>query len=109
MKKEAKFLLGRHDFKSFQASDISQKLKEKNTVRTIKKLIITKKDSFIYINIEADGFLYKMVRNIVGTLLEIGNSSLSQGSMKKILAHKDRAYASDTAKAHGLMLLKVVY
>ena len=61
------------------------------------------------IDIEADGFLHKMVRNIVGTLLAIGSGRLPKGSMKRILEKKSRLAAGQTAKAKGLCLLKVKY
>ncbi len=105
MQKEARVLLGKHDFCSFQASQG----KEQNPVRIIKKIDISQKDNFIYIDIEADGFLYNMVRNIVGTLIEIGRGRFAEGSLKKILRLKDRRLAGQTAPASGLCLLKVRY
>ena len=108
MRKEAKELIGKHDFKSFQASDPTKKNKD-NTIRTLKQLNIRKKEDFILIEIEANGFLYKMVRNIVGTLLEIGKGKLPKGRMKAILKAKNRNKASATAPAHGLSLNEVLY
>ena len=105
MRQEAKVLIGRHNFKSFQARD----KKEKNTVRTIKKLVIKPDKEFIHIDIEADGFLYNMVRNIVGTLIEIGRGKLGKGVLKKILEAKDRRLAGPTAPAKGLCLVRVRY
>ena len=70
---------------------------------------IQKKNDMMTIDIEADGFLYKMVRNIVGTLLEIGSGLLPPGSIKKILKQKNRKYAGTTAPAHGLSLMEVKY
>lgn len=105
MKREAKFLLGRHDFKSFQAAD----KKERSSIRTIKKLTIKRMGDFIEMDIEADGFLYNMVRNIVGTLIEIGRGRFKPGSMKKILRAKDRDLAGPTAPAKGLCLVEVRY
>lgn len=105
MQKEASVLLGKHDFRAFQASQG----KEKNPVKIIKKIDISQKDNFIYIDIEADGFLYNMVRNIVGTLIEIGRGRFAEGSLKKILRLKDRRLAGQTAPASGLCLLKVRY
>jgi len=107
MKKEAKGLVGKHDFRSFQASDAARK--EADTVRVLKRLAIRKTLDFITIDIEADGFLYKMVRNIVGTLLYCGSGKLDEGSMKKILLEKDRNAAGKTAPACGLCLLEVKY
>ena len=108
MKKEAKVLVGKHDFKSFQATP-TKKEKEKSTVRTVKKLAVIRKNGFITIDIEANGFLHKMIRNIVGTLVEIGGGRFPKGSMKNILEKKSRLAAGQTAKARGLCLLKVKY
>ena len=111
MKKEAEALIGRKNFKSFQASNPAKRLSDKkwNTTRTVKRVNIRRAEDKIYIDIEADGFLYKMVRTTVGTLLSIGSGKLPKGSMKKILAQKNRNFAGVTAKAHGLCLLKVSY
>jgi tRNA pseudouridine38-40 synthase len=105
MRKEAKVLLGRHNFKSFQAAD---KI-ERSSVRTIKQLKIIRQGEFIYFDIEADGFLYNMARNIVGTLMEIGRGKFPKTSMLKILKAKDRKLAGPTAPAKGLCLLQVKY
>ncbi len=105
MKKEAKVLVGKHDFKSFQAAD---KVK-RSSIRTIKKLSIKKKGEAIIIDVEADGFLYNMVRNIAGTLIDIGRDRLPYGSMARILKAKDRKFAGATAPARGLCLMEVKY
>lgn len=108
MRKEAKSLIGRHDFSSFCASGSSARTR----VRTIKKISVKKSFNdfnLITIDIEADGFLYNMARNIAGTLVEIGRGRFSAGSMKKILTAKDRRAAGATAAARGLFLVKVRY
>ena len=105
MRKEAKALLGKHDFKAFQAKD----KKERSSVRKIIHLGIIKRKSSILIDIEADGFLYNMVRNITGTLVDIGRGYLPKGSMRKILKKKDRTQAGPTAPAKGLFLIEVKY
>lgn len=105
MQKEAKCLLGKHNFKAFQATA----KKEKNPIKTITKLRILKDKELIYITIEAGSFLYNMVRNIVGTLIEIGRGRYPEGSMKKILSSRDRRFAGPTAPACGLCLMKVKY
>ncbi|MDI6758920.1 MAG: tRNA pseudouridine(38-40) synthase TruA [Candidatus Omnitrophota bacterium] len=114
MQDEANALLGRHDFKAFCASNSNIK----DTFRTIKKISIRKTSSctlcpistaFLVIEIEADGFLYNMVRNITGTLLEIGRGKFPVGSIKKILHSANRIFAGPTAPAKGLCLLKVKY
>ncbi|MDD2680071.1 MAG: tRNA pseudouridine(38-40) synthase TruA, partial [Candidatus Omnitrophica bacterium] len=105
MRREARVLLGRHDFGAFCASQG----RDKNQVKKIKRISIVKKNNFIYIDIEADGFLYNMVRNIVGTLIEIGRGSAGAGSLKKILLSRRRALAGPTIPARGLCLLEVKY
>jgi tRNA pseudouridine38-40 synthase len=105
IQREAKALLGKHNFKSFQASGS----KERDPVRTIKKLRILRERERIIFEIEADGFLYNMVRNIVGTLIEIGRGRFPAGSLKRILLAQDRRLAGPTAAAKGLSLLKVKY
>lgn len=105
MQSEAKALIGKHDFSAFQAS----LGREKNPVKTIKKISVSKKGDFIYVLIEADGFLYNMVRNIVGTLIEVGRGRFAKGSLKKILRLRNRRLAGPTAQAKGLCLLKVKY
>lgn len=105
MRKEARAILGRRNFKSFQAAD----KKERDATRTIKNLKITRGKDFVYIDIEADGFLYNMVRNIVGTLVEIGRGKLAGGSTKKILLARNRRFAGPAVPAKGLCLLEVKY
>jgi tRNA pseudouridine38-40 synthase len=107
MRKASKDLVGRHDFKSFQAYDPLRA--ERQTLRTIKKVSITKDGDLIYIDVTADGFLYKMVRNIAGTLLAIGAGQLPVDSIPEILMAKDREAAGDTAPAEGLSLMAVKY
>ena len=109
MRKEAKLLVGRKDFKSFQVTGSPQEPGPKNTIRTIKKIEIKKRNDVITIAIEADGFLYKMVRSIVGTLLAVASGRLPAGSMKKILKAKNRMLAGQTAPAKGLCLVEVKY
>ncbi len=105
MRKEAKVLLGKHNFKSFQAADS----RLRNPIRTIKRIKIRKAKNLLHVDIEADSFLYNMARNIVGTLLEIGRGKFPKGSMLKILKFKDRSLAGPTLPAKGLCLVKVRY
>jgi tRNA pseudouridine38-40 synthase len=105
MRRAAKSLTGRHNFKAFQASGSS----ESNTVRTIKKIKIEKRDDLVYIDIWADGFLYNMVRIIAGTLLEVGRGKMPEENIKKMLLSRDRRSAGPTAPALGLCLMSVEY
>jgi len=105
MKREAGALLGRHNFKSFQALDS----RRRSSVTHIRRIAITRRQKNICIDIEADGFLYNMVRVIVGTLIEIGRGKFKKGDMERILKAKDRAMAGPTAPARGLCLMEVRY
>ena len=105
MQKEARVLLGRHNFESFQASD----RKKRDPIKKIKGLKIVKDKDLIYIYIEASGFLRNMVRNIAGTLIEIGRGRFPEGSLRKILRARNRKLAGPTVPARGLSLIKVNY
>ena len=105
MRKAARYLVGKHDFKSFQSSGCTAK----TTMREIYRLSITKKDDFITITVDGSGFLKYMVRIIVGTLIEIGWEKWPPERMKVVLKSKDRLMAGPTAPSRGLCLVKVVY
>lgn len=105
MQKASLFLLGKFDFSSFAKTD------KKNTsaVRTIKAIKIKKQGHFIYINITADGFLYNMARNIVGTLIEVGRKRIPVLEVKKILKARNRRIAGPAAPSRGLCLQRVEF
>ncbi len=116
MRKAAKHLIGRHDFACFRASGCSSK----HAVRTIKKIVISKTFTcgftafkldvpLIKISIQADAFLRYMVRNIVGTLMDVGKGKTLPDEIKVILASKDRRKSGPTAPPQGLFLEKIVY
>ena len=105
MRKAASFLVGEFDFKSF----CSLKKYKKSTVRTIYSIRIEEVEREIRISIRGDGFLYHMVRIIVGTLIEVGTGGKSVEEMKQILDKKDRQAAGNTASAQGLFLKEVRY
>lgn len=105
MNREASALVGRHDFKSFQASD----KRERTSVRRITRILVKREKDLIRIDVEGDGFLYNMVRNIAGTLVDIGRGHLPPGSMREILKKRDRTAAGPTAPAKGLFLVSVGY
>ena len=105
MKQAAAYLVGKKDFKSFQASD----KKEKYSIRTVKKIEIISRPPVMEICIQADGFLYNMARNIVGTLIEVGRGRFKSERVKEILEKKHRPLAGRTAPAKGLCLEKVFY
>ena len=110
----AALLKGRHDFRSFAATDgakdkPARKSDRKNTVRTIKRFQIKRHGPLIIFRVEADGFLYHMVRNLVGTLIEVGRGKLTLADLRRILLGKDRSLAGPTAPASGLTLVDVTY
>lgn len=100
----AQHLLGEHDFKGF-----SNDKTKKSTIRTINSIDIIEDDDFIEIEINGNGFLYNMVRVIVGTLIEIGTGERHDSSIETIFATKDRLKAGYTVPAKGLCLVEVIY
>lgn len=106
MKKAAALLVGKKDFKSFQAAE----KKYIHSVRHIKRLgIVKRKSPIIEICIQADGFLYNMARNIAGTLIDVGRGRIRPEAIKDILKKRHRPAAGPTAPAKGLCLVKVFY
>lgn len=105
MRRAAKVLLGRHDFRSFQAKDGHAR----NSIRMINNIKVEKEGKLVYIDIDANGFLYNMARNIAGHLIEIGRGKMKEDDMKRILRKRDRRLSGPTAPGHGLCLLKVRY
>lgn len=106
LNESTKYFLGEHDFTSFATLD---KRDTKNMVRNIKSFEIYKEGDMVNIKISGDGFLYNMVRIIVGTLLRICQGKIKKEDITKIINLKDRKYAGPTAPACGLYLNKVVY
>jgi tRNA pseudouridine38-40 synthase len=101
MKQAAQKFIGEKDFKSFAtACD-----KRSSSVRTIFRCDVTQEDRWIYIDVEADGFLYNMVRNIVGTLVEIGRGRWMPEKIEEILEARSRNAAGPIAPAQGLCLM----
>ena len=105
IKKAAKFFLGKHNFTSFcnVKSDVQDK------VRTIYSIDIFFDGDILIFKIVGDGFLYNMVRIIVGTLLEVSEGKIDVLDIEKIIEKKDRKYAGKTVKADGLYLNNVIY
>jgi tRNA pseudouridine38-40 synthase len=105
MRKAASFLVGRHDFSAFRGSGCSAK----TPVRTLKAVVIRKAGEFIELSLEADAFLQYMVRNITGTLVDVGLGRFAPGDVKVMLESRDRTRAGMTAPPQGLYLVKVFY
>lgn len=128
MKEASQFLLGAHDFRTFQThvtpkastqSDVRQSVwrtdslgrtyTKKSSVRTMSVIEIKKENGFIHFLLEADGFLYNMARAIVGTLLEVGRGKITPNEFKRILEAKNRRLAGETVPAKGLCLMEIKY
>ena len=105
MNKAIKYFEGEHDFKGFKASGTSSK----SIVRTIYKAEIKVQDEKIYVELTGNGFLYNMVRIIVGTLVDVGLGKINAEDIPEIIEAKDRKRAGKTLPAHGLYLVKVEY
>jgi tRNA pseudouridine38-40 synthase len=111
MAEAAALFVGQHDFAGFQATGAERT----STVRNVRacELIVqstsTSEATHVAIEVEADGFLYNMVRNIVGTLVEVGRGKHSPQWVSELLVAGNRDLAGPTAPAHGLFLLRVDY
>ncbi len=102
---QAKQYIGEHDFLSFCASGSSVA----STVRNVMNASVTRNGDMVIFNVEANGFLYNMVRIMVGTLIDISSGKREKDSIGDIIAAKDRGRAGFTAPSHGLYLNKVNY
>ena len=109
LEQAARLLEGEHDFASFQASGSDRK----TTIRNVSQIRVDQwqRSVFGYLDIEvtANGFLYNMVRNIVGTLVAVGQGRRQPEWVLQVLEQKDRTFAGPTAPAHGLFLVRVDY
>ena len=105
MRQAAEHLKGTHDFAPFS----SVKNAKKSTVRTVSDIEIEKADGLITIRFTGDGFLYNMVRIMVGTLIEAGDGRRAPDSIPEIFTSKNRELAGFTAPAEGLFLWDIIY
>ena len=106
MVQAARHLTGEHDFKSFETTGSRPR---RSTVCFLKRLQIRRRAERVCIDVEGDRFLYNMVRNLVGTLLEVGRGRMEPEDMPGILQARDRAAAGPTAPANGLTMMRVDY
>ncbi|WP_028399804.1 tRNA pseudouridine(38-40) synthase TruA [Ectobacillus panaciterrae] len=103
MKKACQYFIGEHDFTAFS----NAKSKKKSMVREIYSIDIVENGGFIQIRVRGNGFLYNMVRKIVGTLIEVGSGERDAEDIPRILDSKDRSQVSCLAEAGGLHLEKI--
>lgn len=105
MQEAANYLIGIHDFIPFCAGGRGAG----STIRRVFSIKCKRRGRFVSITIEANSFLYRMARRIVGTLVQVGRGKLNPEDVKRILESKDKRVAGPTAPAHGLCLIKVKY
>lgn len=108
LKRAAAYFIGTHDFSSF-ANQAHEGSAARDAVRTIDRIDLIDEPGGLCLEFEGNGFLYKMVRNIVGTLLDVCSGTFVPEDIPLILAAKDRRRAGKTAPAHGLFLVAVIY
>lgn len=106
MQTAAAILRGRHDFRAFTALNGPER---EDTVRTLRRLDVTRRGRTIRITAEADGFLYKMVRSLAGVLVAVGEDKLTPAAVRSVLQSRARTAVVQTAPARGLFLTKVFY
>lgn len=100
------YIVGTHDFKAFEGSGSPR---AHTTRRVIHANLVAQADGYLIFEIEGEGFLKFMVRNIVGTLVDVGRGKITPDDFTRILLSKDRNLAGKTAPAHGLFLMQVKY
>jgi tRNA pseudouridine38-40 synthase len=105
MNRAGEALRGRHDFHSFETHWPNRT----SSVRTISHIAVSRMGRFVWIDVEADGFLYNMVRAITGTLMLVGAGRREESWVAEVLAALDRAEAGPTAPPQGLFLVRVRY
>jgi tRNA pseudouridine38-40 synthase len=105
METAAHLFLGDHDFASYaKTSSLPE-----NTIRRIFRCDLKQEGSKLHLTVKGNGFLHHMVRNMAGTLLDVGRGAISLESFHELFSKRDRTLAGFTAPAHGLILLKVQY
>lgn len=105
MQLAANMLLGQHDFSAFRA----QECQAKSPIKTLDKILVTRRDDCIAVDVEARSFLHHMVRNLLGVLVPVGEGKRPVNWVAEVLQSRDRNLAGVTAPAHGLYLTQVVY
>lgn len=108
LKTSAALLIGTHDFRAF-SNHASKGTASRDSIRTLFRLDAIEEDQGLRLEFEGDGFLYKMVRNIAGTLIDVAAGRIDPEAIRDILAGKDRRRAGWSAPAQGLFLMQVKY
>jgi tRNA pseudouridine38-40 synthase len=106
MRAATRLFLGRRDFRSFANN---RHYEVESTVRTLTRCDLKRSGPLLTVILEADGFLYKMCRGMVGTLVQLGRGRFRANDLQQMLAARDRRVAGMTAPARGLVLWKVFY
>lgn len=106
MRRAARLLKGRHDFAALSANPMRP---VETPVRTVSKLSVRRRENLLIITVVADGFLYKMVRSIVGALVKVGEGRRTAEELQTLVKMKKRTALVETAPAHGLFLWRVFY
>ncbi len=105
MRRAAKYFEGKNDFTSFRAGNCNAK----TPIRILDRVEIFRQDDFLIFEVEGKGFLKHMVRNLMGTLVQVGRKQIPARQVKTILEARNRRVAGPTAPAQGLCLVKVLY
>lgn len=105
MRQGASYLVGEHDFSSYRA----MACQAKSPVRNLFRLQLQRRDDLILLDLEANGFLHHMVRNIAGVLMSIGAGEQEPDWAKEVLEHRDRTLGGVTAPPHGLYFIAATY
>lgn len=105
MRDAARLLVGEHDFSAFRSSECQSR----SPVRTVKRLEVSRRDSYVVFDVQANAFLHHMVRNIVGSLVYVGKGRFPPEWVGELLAGRDRTRAAPTFPAAGLYLSRVEY
>jgi len=106
MRHAAKRMIGRHDFSALSANPMRE---IETPVRRVTKLTIVKRGNLLTIAVSADGFLYKMVRSMVGALVKVGEGRLTLEKLRAVMSSRKRTALVETAPARGLFLWRVFY
>jgi tRNA pseudouridine38-40 synthase len=109
MREAAALFVGEHDFAAYAKTGSAAAGSPAGTVRKVFRCDLKRTGARLHLTVEGDGFLHHMVRNMAGTLLEVGRGQIDLGGFAALFDKRDRTQAGFTAPAHGLILVKVTY